>query len=346
MNSRIKLACGALLLASCGCMADVKYFNPQSNDEVFWAAANAWKDAPVGGNSVLPPGANDRAVIMPGKKCVIPPLEDITIDSLDIRPNPSQPSNPGLLIVRGDDDAGPDDTAVLILENDNDNVAPTGADHSIIDGVLRLDADGTARLAVLIIKERSHRFTGAGRVEGFESPCEVQIDQALTLTNELNASDGGFIGTMTIKTFDGFQGGTTAPNFVNKGNVVARYNGSSWVDHRVINLAANLKIGDITGADWKAVACGVLIFDRSALLSGNILLDSSESYPAGLQIRQAGTDIATTGMFTFTSGDLKVYGNTSFCFTSFASGCYNDYPCFDVGDYNCQYNKGPNCSSN
>lgn len=236
------------------------------------------------------PTEADRAVIPSGANCTIDGMNDAVADTIEVQ---TGGSGPGILNIA--------DGRKLTLDNDNDNCCGAGADHSVINGIVNLQAFSTG--STLKFDENDHDLSGTGQIDGDYEGCKLQIAAGKTLTNNLATEGQGIRNALTI---EGTGGNAT---FFNSGLLEAV--------RGTIILASSTILDDDTGAIWGLWCGSNMVFDRTATsLVGhfrNFSLGEHGDFVFNATVQTCGT-------YTRNHGGILINGNVAFRYRYFAGG--------------------------
>jgi hypothetical protein len=276
--------CLATLLVAFPAKAGVKNFVPSTG---VWNTASNW--SPVG-----VPGTADRVVIQSGQTCTL----DVTTtaDTLNIE-------GTATLVIP--------DGYTLTLENDNDNISPSGADNSVVDGTLAIQGSSTTD-AVLRFATATHKVSGGGKITGQQTDhALIKIAAGKRLYNQLAASGKGIRGSMTILS----ESNLTKGELTNEGLIECGDENNA----RLV-LAADTTLADVSGAIWSVNACkGELVFNEPATTLVGDFVTGSQS--GTFEINQ---NVKTCGSYSRGGGGVNVASGKTFKYAYFIyGGCPN-----------------------
>ena len=307
MTNRLprRLACTLVISAAAAAQGDVITFVASMGE---WHNELNWSPQQV-------PTEADRVVIPDGKWCQIE-NDDAFADTIVVEEG-------GILEIMSG--------MVLTLDNDDDNISPSGTDHSIVDGEVRIEYDPDP--AVLFFAERSHIVRGDGVIRGVDTAAEIRIAAGIRLQSELADTAGGVRGGLTIRGLA--SSGLTNGMFRNYGRV-----------HAVTTILCHedTMLEDTDGAVWTLQRCPARIrFDREALTlegdfeitaSGGAFVFNEDVTTCGeLIYNQTGLLFGNGAVFRYASysgsepnpGDCKV---PSSCLAP-CEASSNETPCFE-----------------
>jgi hypothetical protein len=254
----------------------------------FTAGSNSYWSTPGNWDHGVP-GANDRAVIPSTETCIINTSVTAYADTIEVQ---AGGGNSGTLEISYN--------SSLTLYNATDNISPTGADNSLIDGSVVLDVSGGTGAALIF--QGDHILAGIGKVRGVLSAAipKIAIGPWKLVKNQLYSSDGssGIIGSLTITDTGSLTPGT--PRFKNDGGTVsAGY--ASQHGHQIV-MSSTVDLDDTSSSLWYVTTCkGGMTFNRpTTTLSGDFGIDASN--PGWFQINQ---NIKTCGTFQL-SGKINI----------------------------------------
>jgi len=300
-RNRILPVVAFVLVGLCGYAgADTKTFQPSRGD---WNNQANWSPQGV-------PTGTTRVIIPAGRICNV--NVDATADTVVVQ---SIGGNDGELTI----DAG----ETLTLENNTDNVpafGPFTPDHSIVDGVLVLEYNGsTGQSGVLsFVASSNHVVSGTGTILGggaeYGAGCEIRIAATKKFTNQLAAFGKGIRGGLRI--VGQTQSGQTNGTFRNEGYVKA--NGLMILEDTTI-------LEDIDGARWVANCKDVMVFRREALALLGDFEHNTDDGSGGFGTFEFEQTIKTCGAYKrLACGCADVWPDASFQYAEFVSShCSN-----------------------